>query len=713
MATNGKKISEQPTASPSDIDGSDVLLFNDGSVTKIVTIADFFAGTGGVPAVFASVSGRDVSADGSKLDGIEPQATADQTGAEIKAAYEGEADTNAFTDAEQSKLSGIEPGATADQTGAEIKAAYEGEADTNAFTDAEKSKLSGIEDGAEVNEVTAVNSQTGAVVLDADDIDDSSTAHKFATAGQLSKLDGIEQGATADQTGAEIKAAYEAEADTNAFTDAEQSKLSAIEQGATADQTAAEIKSAYESEPDTNAFTDAEQSKLSGIESQADVTDAGNVEAAGALMDSELTDESAVKAIDQGLSTTDSPSFAGLTSDLTGNVTGNVTGDVTGDVTGTVSDVSNHSTDDISEGASNLYFLDHRVVATQPALYQRDRLWKLDSSDNATLVSPSQLALRIGAQGYLLTAEVSLDLSQASSWDTTSPTDYTVASNRAGKDFYLYAVEPSSGNTPDFVLSANSTIPSGYTASDARKIGGFHCLCVAVGTISDHELSDFAAGDILPQSIWDLHHRSSGTQDGTVYDPHSRLWVDIYLASWSGSRMESIDGGTIADGASSPHFHWYNFVELFGYEGKRLPRQDEFIRFTRGSNQETNISGSSDPGTTTGHTDTAGRRMISDIGVEDACGVMWQWGLENSADKAWSGFNPADTSGDGGTYDGQNSIARGEGFDQPNRPRFGGSWNNGAECGSRCAAWNESPLSLVASVGARGVALPVDNESGD
>jgi len=58
-----------------------------------------------------NVDGRDVSADGAKLDGIESGATADQTGAEIKAAYEGEADTNAFTDAEQTKLSGIAAGA--------------------------------------------------------------------------------------------------------------------------------------------------------------------------------------------------------------------------------------------------------------------------------------------------------------------------------------------------------------------------------------------------------------------------------------------------------------------------------------------------------------------------------------------------------------------------------------------------------------------------
>jgi hypothetical protein len=46
-----------------------------------------------------------------------------------------------LTTAERSKLAAIEANATADQTGAEIKAAYEGEANTNAFTDSHKAKV--------------------------------------------------------------------------------------------------------------------------------------------------------------------------------------------------------------------------------------------------------------------------------------------------------------------------------------------------------------------------------------------------------------------------------------------------------------------------------------------------------------------------------------------------------------------------------------------
>jgi hypothetical protein len=55
--------------------------------------------------------------------------------------------------------------------------------------------------------------------------------------------------------------------------------------------------------------------KLAGIEASADVTDTANVTAAGAVMDSELTSEASVKALNQGVATTDSPAFAGLTVD--------------------------------------------------------------------------------------------------------------------------------------------------------------------------------------------------------------------------------------------------------------------------------------------------------------------------------------------------------------------------------------------------------------
>ena len=69
-----------------------------------------------------TVDGRDLSADGTKLDGIESSATADQTAAEIRTLVESATDSNVFTDAAHTKLNGIETSATADQTKSDIDA---------------------------------------------------------------------------------------------------------------------------------------------------------------------------------------------------------------------------------------------------------------------------------------------------------------------------------------------------------------------------------------------------------------------------------------------------------------------------------------------------------------------------------------------------------------------------------------------------------------
>lgn len=84
------------------------------------------------------------------------------------------------------KLAGIDANAKDDQTGAEIKAAYEGEA--GAFTDTKDTKLTGIADGAEVNPADLA-------ALDP-------TAN--------TKLGGIEENAKDDQSGDEIVAAIDA-----------------------------------------------------------------------------------------------------------------------------------------------------------------------------------------------------------------------------------------------------------------------------------------------------------------------------------------------------------------------------------------------------------------------------------------------------------------------------------------------------------------------
>jgi len=73
------------------------------------------------------------------------------------------------------------------------------------------------------------------------------------------------------------------------YPTADSNKLAGIEASATADQTDAEIVAAVEAGTDSNTFTDADHSKLNAIEASADVTDATNVNAAGAAMLSDTT----------------------------------------------------------------------------------------------------------------------------------------------------------------------------------------------------------------------------------------------------------------------------------------------------------------------------------------------------------------------------------------------------------------------------------------
>jgi len=273
----------------------------------------------------------------------------------------------------------------------------------------------------------------------------------------------------------------------------------------------------------------------------------------------------------------------------------------------------------------------------------------------------------------------------------------TGTSLSAGTDYYVYVVDNADGMS-SLVVSLNSTYPDGYTADNSRKIGGFHCLCADVGTISGHYLSGYVAGDILPQSVWCLNHRPESEPEGMVYDPGTGKWVDIYLASVQSGELGSVNGATIADGASAEAFHWYKFDQWLRRIKKRFPFQGEFVSMSLGSNQGTNIAGDSDPGTTGGHSDTAGRRMISDIGCEDCCGALFQWGIEAAASGGGTAWSDA--------YDSNDSDVAGQHYEVPNRPRFGGSWDDGSWCGSRGSAWNSSPLALYSNDGARGVAEP-------
>ncbi len=317
--------------------------------------------------------------------------------------------------------------------------------------------------------------------------------------------------------------------------------------------------------------------------------------------------------------------------------------------------------------------------------------------ERRSLTVPSML-VNIGGSALLLADGVVLDLDSGLSWDSGT---YATAANRAGKDFFVYACLPASGSVPDFVLSAESVvplaIPSGVTPTvgNSRKIGGFHCLCVGVGTISGHDLSGYVAGNILPRSVWDLDFRPVGSPGGMVFGRHGQ-WVDIYLPSVSGGELVSVFGGVIVTGTSSPAFHAYKFDQWFGRVGKRPIASLEFVVASLGSNQGTIISPFGLPASAGGHVDTAGRRMVSSIGCEDMCGVFFQLGREEGASPGSAGYAVA--------FDGNDSGVMGYHYSAPSRPAFGGSiYIIASYCGSRCVNWSGSPLSLSGSYSSRGV----------
>jgi len=281
--------------------------------------------------------------------------------------------------------------------------------------------------------------------------------------------------------------------------------------------------------------------------------------------------------------------------------------------------------------------------------------------------------------------------------------DLDTGTPAAGKDYYVYACLPAFGDVPTFKVSLNSTYPTGYTADNSRKIGGFHTLCANVGTISGHPLSGYVAKDILPQSVWCLRHRPRCSPEGMVYSEQAGIWVDIYLQSGTGSNTASVYGATITDTRN-----WMDFVDDLAAVGKQLLSDWEFQVIAAGSNEETNIQGSTDPVTTGGHVDTAGRRMISNIGCEDCCGVIWQWLRDQSfrvdgidfttpADPSWSWENLPGAKG--GLYK--------QGTYGDVKLRAGGLWSSGTECGSRARYVRYYRWDTSSYIGSRGRSEPL------
>jgi hypothetical protein len=326
------------------------------------------------------------------------------------------------------------------------------------------------------------------------------------------------------------------------------------------------------------------------------------------------------------------------------------------------------------------------------SLNPRDQMVEAHAADHDKIVIQGShgFLVKIGDDYFVLDEDVTL--STATDLDTGSITN--------GKDYYVYACND--GGTLAWKESLASTYPAGFNANTSRKMAGFHTLCANVGTISGHTLTGYLANDVLPASIWDLRHRAiNGNNEGLVYDADIHKWVMIYFASGTGASTTSAYLGIISDTRN-----WMDFVDDGHAIGMRLPTDSEFSSLAAGSNEETNIAGSADPNTTGGHSDTASRRIISNIGCEDCTGVMYQWLLDQSwqlagadlaACKTWAYENLAGAKGSlykQGTY-GDAKL------------RAGGYCAGGTASGSRCRNADSYRWGTHSGLGARFLAEPL------
>lgn len=208
-----------------------------------------------------------------------------------------------------------------------------------------------------------------------------------------------------------------------------------------------------------------------------------------------------------------------------------------------------------------------------------------------------------------------------------------------------------------------------------------------VGTVA-HPLAGFEVNDILPESIWCLtFHPACSSYDGMIYDRDMDIAVDIYLQSGKGKATKSAYGAWHTVSRTQ-----ISLTDDMRCVGKRLLSDPEFTSVASGSNETTSIYDGMDASTVGGHSDSAGRRMISFIGAEECCGYLYQWlrDVAPNGGNTWSAYDGSGSFGQqyGNTY----------GF------LAGGNWSDSSHCGSRCRNSLQVISRKVLTFGGRGSA---------
>jgi hypothetical protein len=206
-----------------------------------------------------------------------------------------------------------------------------------------------------------------------------------------------------------------------------------------------------------------------------------------------------------------------------------------------------------------------------------------------------------------------------------------------GKDYYVYLCDPGSAGDEVYVISLNSTYPSGYNSDTSRKIGGFHYgICRKVdsrlqpvnadGTVNGTGWESTVYDGIVPRSVWTLAHRPTCSPEGMVY-LGSGTWADIYLASDDGAGgLMSAYNATPITGTEG--LNWYDFNERALKVGKRLLTYAEWCKAAYGSPQGLDSSNDNAWSATT----NSGRQLtgyvanaVSAVGCRDCTGNVAKW----------------------------------------------------------------------------------------
>jgi hypothetical protein len=235
-----------------------------------------------------------------------------------------------------------------------------------------------------------------------------------------------------------------------------------------------------------------------------------------------------------------------VTGNLTGNVTGNLTGNVTGNVTGQVSDISNHNTDELSEGSTNLYYTDTRSRAALSGGNSGTGHGSL-SYDSGTGAFTFAKVTASNIRGEVSANKVSGD-GNFSYNSTTGVFSYTGPSAADARQHFS-AVDAGGDGSFSYSSATGEFTYTGPSAAEARA----HFSAVDAGGDGSFSYSS-STGEFTytgPSAAEARAHFSATTATGAAFDSATGIFslANIPNASLANNSI-TINGATIALGAS-------------------------------------------------------------------------------------------------------------------------------------------------------------------